>query len=181
MGNICVRCYLKMFMGCIVLRNIYPSAWRVFEASKVSQKHFPLCSGSEVPWKLPQIFMSDKHWCIEGTSCSCEEPAPQREMTLCHTGATQIYTPVPGTSNKQQQQRGLSLEKSHLCPQAPLSSTHLPAKTSEPRPNFKGLSPHSASHIRFCTRAYTLPSPPTRSYGLHPPPKHLQHRFLCAF
>lgn len=57
----CLRCYLKMLMGYIVLRNIYPSALRLLEASKMSQNPFPLCSGSEVPWKLPQIFMLDKH------------------------------------------------------------------------------------------------------------------------
>lgn len=148
--GMCLRCYLKMLMGYIVLRNIYPSASRLFEASKMSQNHFPLCSGSEVPWKLPQIFMSDKHWCTEVLLAAS---ATKGDDALSHRCNPNLH-PCAQDLKQAQQQQEPSLEKSQLCPQAPLSSAHLPVKTSEPRLISNGIHPPTptsvSSHIRTC-------------------------------
>lgn len=60
MGNVS-KMLFKAVDGLHCPEKYHPLALRLLEASKMSQNHFPLCSGSEVPWKLPQIFMSDKH------------------------------------------------------------------------------------------------------------------------
>lgn len=112
MGNVSEMLF-KVVDGYIVLRNSYPSALSVFEASKMSQKHFPLCSSSEVPWKLPQIFMLDKHWCTEVLLAPVKESVPQREMTLCHTGATRIYK---HNSKRSRACKKASFVLRHPCP-----------------------------------------------------------------
>lgn len=157
----CVRCYLELLMGYIVLRNIFPAALRLSEASKMSQNHFPLCCGSEVPWKLPQIFMLDKHWCTEVLLAPVQEPVPQKEMTLCHAGATRIYTPVPGTSNKHNSNRSRAWRKAsfvlrHPCP--PLTYLWKPR-----------------SHGSFQT-AFT-PAPTSALMHMHTP-THPKHSYL---
>lgn len=112
MGNVSEMLF-KVVDGYIVLRNIYPSALSLFEASKMSQKHFPLCPSPEVPWKLPQIFMLDKHWCTEVLLAPVKESVPQREMTLCHTGAERIYK---HNSKRSRAFKKASFVLRHPCP-----------------------------------------------------------------
>lgn len=114
-------CHFKLSMGEAVLWNICLSTLRPSKVSKMSQNHFPFCSGSEVPWLPPKIFMPGKQQHTEVLLSSVYEPAPQREMTLCHTGATWIYTPVPGTSKKHNSDGGWAWKKAsfvlrHSCP-----------------------------------------------------------------
>lgn len=114
-------CHFKLSMGEAVLWNICLSTLRPSKVSKMSQNHFPFCPGSEVPWLPPKIFMPGKQQHTEVLLASVYEPAPQREMTLCHTGATWIYTPVPSTSKKHNSDGGWAWKKAsfvlqHSCP-----------------------------------------------------------------
>lgn len=185
----------KDLMDYIVLRNIYPSALRLMEASKMSQNHFPLCSGSEVPWKLPQIFMFNTHWSTEVLLAPVYEPAPQREMTLCHCGATRIYTPVHRTSNKHNSNRSPAWKKAnfvlrHSCPsltyvwkpwslgsfqtaftpQPPLlSHTHTYARTHTRTHSYKPLlfTTETYSHMLKCTLSVIkTPLVPGQAYSV---------------
>lgn len=125
----------------------------------MSQNHFPLCSGSEVPWKLPQIFMPDKHWCTEVLGYSClGASATKGDDALSHWCNPNLH-PCAQDLKQAQQQQEPSLEKSQLCPQAPLSSAHLPVKTSEPRLISNGIHPNphiSLTHTHVSAHTHTL-------------------------
>lgn len=110
----------------------------MFQLLKVSLIHFPSARGSEVPWKLTQIFTSDKHWRIEAFLATVYAPGPQREMTLCHMGATRIYTSVPRTSNKRSGSRGQAWRRASFVLRHPV----LPSPTCENQGAVGAFKPH---------------------------------------
>lgn len=94
------------------------------------------------------------HW---GTPWSCVGArATKGDDALSHWCNPNLH-PCAQDLKQAQQQQEPSLEKSQLCPQAPLSSTHLPVKTSA---HFKRHSPQPPylpyTHTRtfFCTDTY---------------------------
>lgn len=112
----------------------------------MSQNHIALFCGSEVPWKLPQIFRSDKHWCTEiFIAPVLEANTTKADDALSHWCNQNLHCCAWDLKLAQQQQEW-SLETSQLCPQAPLSSAHLPVKTLEPRLISNGvhLNPHAS-------------------------------------
>ena len=128
-------------------------------AMKGESDPFPSpCLGSQVPWKLPQIFTSDKHWRSEASFCAVCAPEPQRQMTRCHSGATRIYTPVARTSNKQSTRAGEAGEGPALS-SGTLSSAHLPVKTRERRGAFKKLTHAHTPGVHIHTPPYASPLP----------------------
>lgn len=88
------------------------------------------------------------HW---GTPCSCVGASTTKgDDALSHWCKPNLH-PCAQDLKQAQQQQELSLEKSQLCPQAPLSSAHLPVKTSEPRLISNGIHPTPISlHTRTC-------------------------------
>lgn len=112
----------------------------LFGASKMSEGHFIRWYASEVPWKLPQIFVPDKHFSTKVLPASKWESASQKQMTLCHIGVIRIYTAVPGTLNKHNSFRRWAWRQAsfvfrHPCP--PLTYLWNPGATAY----FKCCSP----------------------------------------
>lgn len=100
------------------------------------------------------------HW---GTSCSCVGSCTTKADDALSHWCNQNLHPCAQDLKQAQQQLEWSLEKSQHCPQAPLSSAHLPVKTSEPRlisdavhPNPHIALSHTHTHTRtcFCTRSH---------------------------
>lgn len=94
------------------------------------------------------------HW---GTPCSCVGArATKGDDALSHWWNLNLH-PCAQDLKQAQQQQEPSLEKSQLCPQAPLSSAHLTVKTlahfkrHSPQPLYL---PHTHTHVSAHTHTY---------------------------
>lgn len=91
-----------------------------------------------------------------GTPCSCVGASTTKgDDALSHWCNPNLH-PCAQDLKQAQQQQGLSLEKSQLCPQAPLSSPHLPVKTLVPCLISNGIHPnphvsltHTHTHVSY--------------------------------
>lgn len=93
-----------------------------------------------------------------GTPCSCVGASATKGDDAVSHWCNPYLHPCAQDLKQAQQQREPSLEKSQLCPQALLSSDHLPVKTSEPRLISNGIHPNP--HISLThTSTYFLHTP----------------------
>lgn len=75
-------------------------------------------------------------------SCSCGGASTTKADDALSHWCNQNLHPFARDLKQAQQQQESSLEKSQLCPQAPLFFAHLPVKTSEPRLISNGIRPN---------------------------------------
>ena len=101
-----------------------------------------------------------------GTPCSCVgASATKGDDALSHWCKPNLH-PCAQDLKQAQQQQEPNLEKSQLCPQAPLSSAHLPVKTSEPRLISNGIHPNphiSLTHTHMFLHTPLQTTPPSKS------------------
>jgi len=123
----------------------------LFEGSKMSQNQ-------DMPWKLPQIFMPDKHWFTKIFFACVGVSTTKADDALSHW-CNQNFHRCAWDLKQARQQQESSLEKSQLCPQAPLFFAHLPVKASEQRLISNGIQPNppsfSYTHLHVSAHSHT--------------------------